>query len=342
MKAFLPALAVAVNLSVCASTTVAQTADELLNDGKNSENVTTYGMGYDLKRYSPLKQINTSNVKRLTPVWNTALSNLLGEQAQPLIYDGVMYVTNAMWTFAIDVATGKQLWRTEVGYDAETPRVVCCGVSNKGPAIYNGKLFRTTLDANVVALDMKTGKQVWKQKFAEWKDGYSGIVAPLVANGVLITGMSGAEFGVRGFLDGRDPETGKQLWRRYTIPAPGEKGYETWPQDGEAYKRGGGTTWITGSYDPELDLVYWGTGNAGPWNPAYRNGDSLYSASVIAVRPKTGEIVWHYQFTPNDSYDYDGVNENVLADLRVDGEMRKVLMHADRNGFFYVIDRTNG
>ena len=200
MKAFLPALAVAVNLSVCASTTVAQTADELLNDGKNSENVTTYGMGYDLKRYSPLRQINRSTVKRLVPVWNATLSNLLGEQAQPLVYNGVMYVTNAAWTFAIDVGTGRQIWRTAVEYDADTPRVVCCGVSNKGPAIYNGKLFRTTLDAYVVALDMKTGKQVWKEKLAEWKEGYSSIVAPLIANGVLVTGMSGAEFGVRGFL----------------------------------------------------------------------------------------------------------------------------------------------
>jgi alcohol dehydrogenase (cytochrome c) len=342
MKTSLTLIAAVSALSLCASAALAQTADELLNDGRNTDNVVTYGMGYDLKRFSPLKQINTSNVKRLVPVWNTTLSNLLGEQAQPLVYNGVMYVTNAAWTFAIDVGTGKQIWRTAVDYEADTPRVVCCGVSNKGPAIYNGKLFRTTLDAHVVALDMKTGKQVWKQKFAEWKEGHSGIVAPVVANGVLIVGMSGAEFGVRGFLDGWDPDTGKKLWRRYTIPGPGDKGYETWPQDDDAYKRGGGTTWITGSYDPQLDLTYWGTGNAGPWNPAYRKGDSLYSASVIAVRPKTGELVWHYQFTPNDSYDYDGVNENVIADLRVDGEMRKVIMHADRNGFFYVIDRTNG
>ena len=329
-------------LLCCCNLAQAQTADDLLNDGKNTENVTTYGMGYDHKRYSPLRQINTATVKRLVPVWNTTLSNMLGEQAQPLVYEGVMYVTNAAWTFAIDVATGKQIWRTAVDYDPGTPRVVCCGVSNKGAAIYNGKVLRTTLDAFVVALDMKTGKQVWKEKFAEWKEGYSSIVAPLIANGVLITGMSGAEFGARGFLDGWDPDSGKKLWRRYTIPGPGEKGYETWPEDGEAYKRGGGTTWVTGSYDPQLDLTYWGTGNTGPWNPQYRKGDSLYAASVIAVRPRTGEIVWHYQFTPDDSYDYDGVNENVIADMRIDGDMRKVILHADRNGFFYVIDRTNG
>lgn len=341
MRTSLSAVA-AITLLMCAIASHAQTTEELLQDGKNTDNVTTYGMGYDQKRYSPLRQINASNVKRLVPVWNATLSNLLGEQAQPLVYNDVMYVTNAAWTFAIDVATGKQIWRTAVGYDADTPRVVCCGVSNKGPAIYNGKLYRTTLDAHVVALDMKTGKQVWKEKFAEWKEGYSSIAAPLIANGVLITGMSGAEFGVRGFLDGWDPETGKKLWRRYTVPGPGEKGYETWPQDGESYKRGGATTWITGSYDPQLDLTYWGTGNAGPWNATYRKGDSLYAASVVAVRPKTGELIWHYQFTPDDTYDYDGVNENVLADIRIDGELRKVLLHADRNGFFYVIDRTNG
>ncbi len=333
---------IAALLCGCFTLAHAQTAQELLTDGKNTENITTYGMGYDMKRYSPLKQINTSNVKRLVPVWSMSMANDLGEQAQPMIYNGVMYVTNVKWTFAIDVATGKQIWRTPVDYDPGTPRVVCCGVSNKGPAIFNGKLYRVTLDAHVLALDMKTGKQLWKNKFAEWKEGYSSIAAPLVANGVLITGMSGAEFGVRGFLDGWDLETGKALWRRYTIPGPGEPGSETWPTEVDAYKRGGGSTWVTGSYDPELDLTYWGTGNAAPWNTRYRGKDSLYSASVVAIRPKTGEIVWHYQFTPDDSFDYDGVNENVIADINIDGALRKVILHADRNGFFYVIDRANG
>ena len=333
---------IAALLCGCFTLANAQTAQELLTDGKNTENITTYGMGYDMKRYSPLKQINTSNVKRLVPVWSMSMANDLGEQAQPMIYNGVMYVTNVKWTFAIDVATGKQIWRTPVDYDPGTPRVVCCGVSNKGPAIFNGKLYRVTLDAHVLALDMKTGKQLWKNKFAEWKEGYSSIVAPLVANGVLITGMSGAEFGVRGFLDGWDLETGKALWRRYTIPGPGEPGSESWPTEVDAYKRGGGSTWVTGSYDPELDLTYWGTGNAAPWNTRYRGKDSLYSASVVAIRPKTGEIVWHYQFTPDDSFDYDGVNENVIADINIDGALRKVILHADRNGFFYVIDRANG
>ena len=320
----------------------AQTLDDLKNDGKNTDNILTYGMGYSQNRFSPLKQIDKTNVKRLVPVWSLSLDNQWGEQAQPIVYNGVMYVTDARSTVAIDVATGKQIWKTPVEWLPETPRVVCCGVSNKGAAIYNGKVFRTTLDAFVVALDAKTGKEVWKQKVAEWRDGYSMTVAPLVANGVLITGISGAEFGIRGFIDGWNPETGEHLWRRFTIPARGERGNDTWPQDSNAWEIGGGSTWITGSYDPELDLMYWGTGNPAPWASQSRPGDNLYTSSVLAMRPKTGEIVWHYQFTPNDAYDYDACWELIIADLKVGGNQRKVVMQLNRNGFVYVIDRTNG
>jgi alcohol dehydrogenase (cytochrome c) len=323
-----------------AGTGVGPTQAELVNAAKSTEDVVTYGMSYNHNRYSPLKQINKGNVKRLVPVWNVSLQNELGEQAQPLLYDGVMYVSNARWTYAIDALTGKVIWRTEVQYDPGTPRVVCCGVSNKGVAIYEGKVFRTTLDAHVVALDQKTGKEVWKQKVAEWKEGYSLTVAPLIANGVLITGCSGAEYGARCFLDGWDPATGKKLWRRYTTAGPGEKGHDTWDPP-SSYQRGGASTWITGSYDPELDLVYWGTGNAGAWNPAKRRGDNLYVASILAIKPKTGEIAWHYQVAPNDIWDWD-LWENILADMPVNGQMRKVLMQVSRNGFLYVLDRTNG
>jgi len=180
----------------------AQTQQELNNDGKNTDNVLTYGMGYTQNRYSPLREINKQNVKRLVPVWSLSLENEFGEQAQPLVYNGVVYVSNVKWTVAIDALTGKQLWRTAVDFPPETPRVVCCGVSNKGVALYEGKVFRTTLDAYIVALDQKTGKQIWKEKAAEWKEGYSQTLAPLVANGVLVTGISGAEFGIRGFIDG--------------------------------------------------------------------------------------------------------------------------------------------
>src|SRR5271156_184498 len=311
----------------------AQTLDELKADGTNPDNVLTYGMGYHQQRYSPLKQIDRTTVKRLVPIWNLSLDNQWGEQAQPLVRDGVMYVTDAKATVAIDVATGRQIWRTPVEWLPETSRVVCCGVSNKGAALYDGKVYRTTLDAFVVALDQKTGKQIWQQKVAEWKEGYSMTAAPLVANGVLLTGISGAEFGIRGFLDGWDPQTGEHLWRHYTVPAPGEPGSETWPKDSDAWTHGGGSTWVTGSYEPALDLVYWGTGNPGPWASAPRPGDNLFTASVLALRPKTGEVVWYYQFTPNDKYDYDGCWEIILAEIPVDGKLRKVAMQLDRNGF---------
>jgi alcohol dehydrogenase (cytochrome c) len=326
-----------------AGAALAQTDAQLRADGTkagSTDNVLTYGMGYHQNRYSPLNQINKGNIKRMVPVWNLSLDNELGEQAQPLIYEGVMYISNARWTYAIDAASGKMIWRTAVKFDPDTPRVVCCGNSNKGVAIYDGKVFRTTLDAHVIALDQKTGKELWRQKAAEWQEGYSLTVAPLVANGVVITGCSGAEFGARCFLDGWDPATGKKLWRRYTTAGPGEKGHDTWIPP-ESHLRGGASTWITGSYDPELDLVYWSTGNAGPWTDERRKGDNLYVSSLMAIKPKTGEVAWHYQFAPNDVWDWDSW-ENVLGDLRVDGQMRKVIMHTHRNGFLYVIDRANG
>jgi alcohol dehydrogenase (cytochrome c) len=321
----------------------AQTAQELIDNGKNPENVTTFGMGYNLNQYSPLNQINKQNIKRLVPIWTTSLANEAGELGQPTIYNGVMYVVNGAWTFAIDVATGQQIWRTPVEYDRAAARVGAAGVIIRGGAtIYDGKLFREQIDAHIVALDLKTGKEIWKQKFAEYKEGYTGIIQPLVANGVVISGVAGGDRTTRGFLDGWDPDTGKHLWRHYNIPAPGEPGSETWPKD-DAWKYGGGATWQNGSYDPELDLVYWGVGNAEPYNPEYRQGkDSLYTASVIAIRPKTGELVWHYQYIPNESFDFDGTAEPVLADLRIDGQVRKVLLSANKNGFMYVVDRTNG
>lgn len=319
----------------------AQTTENLVNASSNTDNVLTYGMGYGQQRFSGLKQITKKNVARLVPVWSLGLENDFGEQAQPMVLDGVMYVSDAKWTVAIDALSGKQLWRTPVDFDPDTPRVVCCGVSNKGVALFNGMVFRGTLDAFMVALDQKTGKQVWKTKVAEWKDGYSITGAPSIANGVLVTGVSGAEFGIRGFIDGYDPATGKQLWRRHTTAEPSEPGGDTWAVK-DSYKNGGGSTWLTGSYDPELDLMYWGVGNAGPWNPTYRGGDSLYTASIIAIRPKTGEIVWHYQTTPNDMFDYDAISELILGDLKIDGQPRKVVMQLNRNGFAYVLDRATG
>ena len=322
---------------------LAQTTEELVNDGKNPQHVTTQSMGYDRKNYSPLEEINKSNVRRLVPAWSTSLMNDLGELAAPTLYNGVLYAINSRWTFAIDVETGKQIWRAPVQIEPGAQGVAQYGAAPRGAAtIYNGKLFRTTLDNHLVALDMKTGKELWNQRFADWHEGYSSSSAPIVANGVVISGMAGGESTTRGFLDGWDPETGKKLWRRYTIPEPGEPGSETWPRDSDAWKLGGGPTWRSGSYDPQLDLVYWGTGNAEPYDPRPRGGlDSLYTSSVIAIRPKTGEIACYFQYTPNDVYDVDGVDENVLADMPIGGQMRKVMIQANKNGFLYVLDRTN-
>ena len=327
---------------------MAQTADERLNDGKNTENVLNFGMGPKLQMYSALRQINKSNVKRLVPLWSTATMSETGELAQPVVYNGGMDVVNGHWTFALDVATGKQIWRTQVEYDRAVLRISTSGAIYRGaPTLYNGKLYRTTLDAHLVALDMQTGKQLWKKPFADFKEGYKGVASPMIANGVLISGTSGGEHATRGFLVGWDPETGNELWRKHLIPAPGEPGHETWPKTADsipdAWKIGGASTWQTGSYDPELDLVYWGVGNPGPYDAKYRgNGDALYTNCVVAIRPKTGEIVWHYQYTPNDLYDVDATNELVLAEMRIDGQIRKVVLNGNKNGFLYVIDRTNG
>ncbi len=322
-----------------AAPVLTQTMQELLNDGKNPENVLTESMGYDRKSFSPLRQINKTNVRRLVPIWNTSVMNDQGELAAPTIYNGVMYVINGKWTFAIDVETGRMMWRTPVELEAGITRAAF----NRGSAtIYNGKLFRVTIDNHVLALDMKTGRELWNQKFAEAKEGYYSTSAPIIANGVLISGVAGGESTTRGFLDGWDPDTGKKLWRRYTIPAPGEPGSETWPKNSNAWSQGGGPTWRSGSYDPDLDLVYWGTGNAEPYDPRPREGlDSLFTNSVLAIRPKTGEVACYFQYTPNDVYDVDATDENVLVDIQVGGQPRKAMIQANKNGFMYVLDRTN-
>jgi alcohol dehydrogenase (cytochrome c) len=318
----------------------AQSDSELARGSANTAGVLNYGMGYDLQRYSPLKQINARNVHKLAPVWNYSLDDNRSEESQPLVYKGVLYITTHAMTAAVDVKTGNQLWKTKLEYPPDVPRVVCCGIINRGAAIYDGKLFRTTLDANVIALDASSGKELWRQKAADYKVGFTMTMTPLVADGVVITGISGAEFGTRDFIDGWDPDTGKHLWRTYTIPEPNEPGGNTWP--GDTWKYGGGSTWITGSYDPELKTVYWGVGNPGPFNAAVRPGDNLYTCSVLALDPKTGKIKWHFQFSPNNPFDYDAVAEMVLATRMVDGKPTKVILNANRNGFFYVLDRTNG
>jgi alcohol dehydrogenase (cytochrome c) len=318
----------------------AQSLNDLSQDNATPKDVLTYGMGYNNQRYSALKQINAGNAAKLRPVWAYSLNNSQSQESQPIVHNGVMYVTTHNSTVAINPVTGKQIWKQEIDLPQDVFKMACCGILNRGVAIYDGKLFRATLDAHVMAMDAKTGKQLWKSKAADYLNGQAMTSAPLIANGVVLTGIAGGEYGTRGFIDGWDPATGKQLWRFYTTAAPGEKGGDTWP--GDTHTKGGAPTWLTGAYDPALDLVYWGTGNGGPWNPNARKGDNLYIASVVAIRPKTGELVWHYQFSPNDPYDYDATEVGMLVDMKIGGKERKVLAQANRNGFFYVLDRANG
>jgi alcohol dehydrogenase (cytochrome c) len=322
---------------------LAQTADDLKNDEKTPDNVLVYGMGYSGSRYSPLTQINKENVSKLVPVWSYSLADLNGGEGFPIVYDGVIYVTTHDSTAAVDALTGKQIWRVMHEYPPDTLRVVCCGIVNRGAAIYDGMIIRALMDDRIIALDAKTGKTIWETKSpdpATPANGYAMTGAPLIVNGIVIVGVAGAEYSNRGFIEGYDAKTGKHLWRTYTIPAKGEPGSETWEGDSEL--TGGGSSWVTGTYDPELDLVFWGVGNPAPWNPRARKGDNLFTDSVWAMRPETGERVWYYQATQNDPFDYDAVQTPINVTINVDGSPRKVVIQANRNGFLYVLDAKTG
>jgi alcohol dehydrogenase (cytochrome c) len=322
---------------------LAQTADDLKNDEKTPGDVLVYGMGYSGNRYSPLTQINKDNVKKLVPVWAYSLGDLQGGEGFPLVKDGVIYITTHNATAAVDAMTGKQIWKVKHEYPPETLRVVCCGIVNRGAAIYDGMIIRALMDDRLTALDAKTGKEVWTVNSPEpatHANGYAMTGAPLIVNGVVIMGVAGAEYSQRGFLEGYDAKTGKHLWRTYTVPAKGEPGSETW--EGDSALTGGGSSWVTGSYDPELDLVYWGIGNPAPWNPRARKGDNLFTNSIFAIRPKTGERVWYFQATPEDPFDFDAVQTPINATINVDGSPRKVVMQANRSGFLYVLDAKTG
>ena len=240
--------------SMASPTLQAQSLDALKADASTTHDVLTYGMGYNNQRYSPLKQINTGTVDKLTPMWSYSLNNSQSQESQPIIHEGVMYVTTHSATMAINPITGKQIWKAEIELPQDVFKSACCGMLNRGVAVFDGKIYRVTLDAHVIALDAKTGKQLWKSKAADYLDGHAMTSAPLIAGGVVMTGIAGGEYGTRGFVDGWDPQTGKKLWRFYTTAAPGEKGGNTWP--GDIASKGGAPTWLTGVYDPELDLVY--------------------------------------------------------------------------------------
>jgi alcohol dehydrogenase (cytochrome c) len=335
----------------------AVTDQDLLNDHQSIDSVVTYGMGYQGQRYSPMKTLNTNNVKYLQPAWAFSFGGekQRGQESQPLIKDGVMYVTGSysrMW--AVDARTGEELWQ----YDARLPDGImpCCDVINRGAAIYGDKVYFGTLDAKLVALNKDTGKVVWIKKVADYQEGYAITAAPIVVNGKLITGVSGGEFGIVGKVEAYDANTGDLLWTRPTVE--GHMGYvykdgkkiengisggeagKTWP--GDMWKTGGAATWLGGTYDPEPDTLFFGTGNPAPWNAHLRPGDNLYSASRVAINPNDGSIKWHFQTTPNDGWDYDGVNELISFDLKEKGKTIKAAATADRNGFFYVLNREDG
>jgi len=327
-------------IAACPVTALGQTAAELLNAEKTPQNVLTYGMTYSQQRFSLLTQINRDTVKRLVPVWWYPMNNRTGEESQALVYDGVIYITSQDKTVAVDALTGEEIWNTPVTYPDDTIQVVCCGLVNRGAAIYEGKVFRTTLDAHVVALDMKTGKEIWNVKSGDPKEGTTMTGAPIVADGVLMTGMAGADYGSRGYIEGYDPTTGNRLWRRYVVPRPGEPGADTWPDN--AANASGGAPWTTGTYDPDLDLVFWGTGNPAPQNALRRNGDDLFTDAILAIRPKTGEIAWYLQMSPDDPFDHDNTTPTILATLTINGKPTKVLLQAGRNGFYYVVEAKTG
>ena len=316
------------------------TDDMLLNATKESNNWLMAGRDYASTRFSPLQQINTKNIKRLVPKWTFSLGTLDAQNTTPLVNGGVMYVTAAHGrTYAVDAKTGSMIWQYAHQLPEDVGKAMCCDIGNRGAALYNDKVFVTTPDAHVVALDAKTGKKVWDVRLGDYKKSYTMTVDPLIVKGKVVVGLSGAEYPTRLFIEALDAETGQQAWRRYTVPAPGEPGSDTWGKDPDNLKYGGASAWITGSYDPQLDLMYWGTGNPNPdWDGVGREGDNLYSNSTLALDPNTGAIKFHFQYTPFDVWDFDGVNELVLADLGSE----KVWLHGDRNGFLYKIDRTNG
>lgn len=300
-----------------------------------------YGLGHDNQRHSLLTEINRSNVRNLRPVWAFSTESLDGVETTPLIEDGVMYVS-AAWAhvYALDARTGRRLWHYAPSYPRELQGALCCGPVNRGVALWAGLVFVATLDARLVALDKRNGRVVWEQAFGDFRQGVTSTGAPLVVKDKVIVGMAGGEFGVRGYLCAFQAANGATAWKRYTVPAPGEPGSETW--SGETWRKGGGSTWQTGAYDPELDLLYWGTGNPAPWTSDVRPGDNLWTSAVIALDPDDGVMRWAFQFTPNDAWDYDGNNALVLADVWRDGRQYKVIMQSNRNGYFYVLDRERG
>lgn len=312
------------------------TSDRLLNSNKESQNWLMYSGDYSGKRHSSLDQINASNAKTIVAKW-VYQTGVTGKfEATPLVVDGILYATAPdNRAFALDARSGRPIWL----YQRQVPSDIrpCCGRVNRGMAILGDKVFFGTLDAHVIALDSKTGAVRWDVEAADYRTGHSFTVAPLAVKNLIIIGVSGGEYGVRGFIDAYDAETGQRKWRFYTVPGPGEPGHDTW--EGDSWKVGGAPAWNTGTYDPATNQIFWPTGNPAPSNRgAGRSGDNLYSNSLLALNPDAGKLNWYFQFTKHDEHDWDATQVPIL----IDKEGKKLIAQADRNGYFYVIDRTNG
>ncbi len=316
------------------------TTDDLLRDEAVAADWLNYHGGYSGHRHSLLDQIDRSNVGSLRVEW--IFQERIAEKFEvtPLVHDGIMYITVPPGdVYALDAETGARLWR----YSRQLPGklIACCGLVNRGLAILGDRLFMATLDAYAIALDRKTGRLLWESELIDYSLGYSGTLAPLVVKDMVMVGTAGGEYGIRGFIDAFDVESGERRWRFYTVPGPGEFGNETWA--GDSWKTGGASIWITPTYDPEFNLVYWGVGNPGPdWNGDVRLGDNLFSDSVVALDADSGKRKWHFQFTPHDVHDWDATQVMVLMDKQYRGRARKLLVSANRNGFIYMLDRETG
>ncbi len=315
-------------------------SDRILHADAEPGNWLTYNGTYKSQRYSTLDEITTANVGDLEMKWMLQDQVFGAWQSNPIVVDGVMYLTERPNdVMAVDAKTGRMYWLYR--YTPSPNARVCCGANNRGVAVLGDTLFMGTLDAHLIAIDAKNGQPLWNVELADVRLAYSVTMAPLVVNDKIIVGVGGGEFGIRGFIAAYEPATGKEIWRFYTVPGPGEPGHDTWA--GDAWRSGGGSVWVTGSYDPALNLTYWGIGNPGPdWNPDQRPGDNLYTDSVVALDADTGELKWHFQFTPNDAYDYDSVQVPVLVDMDWQGVPSKLMLWANRNGYFYVLDRATG
>ncbi len=342
---------ISIATGMVAATFAASADNSVVNAFANSDQWAIAGHDYGNTRFSPLKQINSQNASKLSLVYSFSLGSLRSNESSPIVIGNTLYVSSSWgpkYVYAIDAATGARKWTYEPEIPDDVLQYACCDVDNRGVTFADGKIFVGRLDGKLTALDAATGKALWTADVVDYKQGSVITSPPLVVRDKVITGFGGGEYGVRGSLQAFDLNTGKQIWKTFTVPAPDELGSDTWK--GDTGLKGGGAAWLVGSYDPKTDTVYWGTSNPGPWNTGVRSsGDgnfgkltNLYTASTLALDPNTGKIKWYIQGTPADAWDYDGVNENILADLKIGGSAVPALMKADRNGFFFVANRETG